>query len=151
MQATPAPPGIAAAPGEAGNRRSRWDRNPQRRREDGVGYQRGGDEVLRLFEVDPRSRLTTEEAVRRQPKFEFNRITQRSLCNESRLTHEVGVRGRRVPFASTPVRHRLFHSAPIGGESGLRILGVATTGFSAVVIEKRLRCGRVRGDRAFPE
>jgi cation-transporting ATPase F len=41
--------------------------------------------------------------------------------------------------------NRLFHTAPISGESWLRIVGVASLAFVAVEFEKWLRFGRDRG------
>ena len=46
---------------------------------------------------------------------------------------------------------RLFHTAPISGESWLRILGVAATVFAIVELEKWIRFGRGRAEHALPE
>ncbi len=48
-------------------------------------------------------------------------------------------------FTYAPVMNRLFHSAPLGAESWLRIVGVAVVAFVAVEFEKWLRFGRRRG------
>src|SRR5688572_13810407 len=52
-------------------------RSETRQKEDDIWHQMHGDEALRLLEVDPRTGLTTAEALRRQAKFGFNTITQR--------------------------------------------------------------------------
>jgi cation-transporting P-type ATPase F len=51
--------------------------------------------------------------------------------------------GAQLLFTYAPVMNRLFHTAPIGAESWLRILGVAAFAWTAVEIEKwlRLRAG----------
>jgi cation-transporting ATPase F len=54
-------------------------------------------------------------------------------------------------FTYTPVMNRLFHTAPISGESWLRISGVAIAVFVIVEVEKWIRYGRGRGDHALPE
>ena len=54
-------------------------------------------------------------------------------------------------FTYTPVMNRLFHTAPIGADAWLRILGVAAAVFIIVEVEKWLRYGRGRGDHALPE
>jgi magnesium-transporting ATPase (P-type) len=54
-------------------------------------------------------------------------------------------------FTYAPVMNRLFHSAPISGESWLRIVGVAVTVFVIVELEKWVRYGRGRGKHKLPE
>ena len=51
----------------------------------------------------------------------------------------------------TPVMNTLFHTAPISGESWLRIAGVAVIVFVLVEFEKWMRYGHGRGDHAVPE
>ncbi len=45
--------------------------------------------------------------------------------------------------------NKLFHTAPIGAESWLRIVAVAATAFVAVEIEKWIRFGGRRGEHAI--
>ena len=54
-------------------------------------------------------------------------------------------------FTYAPVMNTLFHTAPISGESWLRMIGVAAVVFVVVEIEKWLRYGRGRSDRNLPE
>jgi len=54
-------------------------------------------------------------------------------------------------FTYTPLMNKLFHTAPISGESWLRILAVAGVSFAAVEFEKWIRFGRPRGEHAIPE
>ncbi len=54
-------------------------------------------------------------------------------------------------FTYAPVMNKLFKTAPIGGESWLRIAGVAAIVFVVVEIEKWMRYGHGRGDHAVPE
>lgn len=54
-------------------------------------------------------------------------------------------------FTYAPVMNALFHTAPISGESWLRMVGVAAIVFVAVEVEKWLRYGHGRGDHAVPE
>ena len=54
-------------------------------------------------------------------------------------------------FTYTPVMNKLFHTAPIGAESWLRIAAVATVAFLAVEFEKWIRFGGRRGEHAIPE
>lgn len=59
--------------------------------------------------------------------------------------------GAQLLFTYVPVFNRLFHTAPISGESWLRIAGVATLAFAAVELEKWLRFGRHRDAAVIPE
>jgi len=54
-------------------------------------------------------------------------------------------------FTYAPVMNKLFQTAPISGESWLRIVGVAAIVFVVVEIEKWMRYGRGRSDHAVPE
>ena len=54
-------------------------------------------------------------------------------------------------FTYAPVMNALFHTAPISGESWLRMVGVAAIVFVAVEVEKWLRYSHGRGDHAVPE
>ena len=59
--------------------------------------------------------------------------------------------GAQLLFTYAPVMNRLFHTAPIQGESWLRIVGVAATAFVAVEFEKWIRFGRGRGEHSIAE
>jgi Ca2+-transporting ATPase len=59
--------------------------------------------------------------------------------------------GGQLFFTYAPVMHALFHTAPIGAESWLRIAGVAAVAFAAVELEKWIRYGGRRGEHATPE
>jgi len=54
-------------------------------------------------------------------------------------------------FTYTPLMNTLFHTAPISGESWLRILAVAAASFVAVEFEKWIRFGRHRDAHRIPE
>jgi len=54
-------------------------------------------------------------------------------------------------FTYTPLMNTLFHTAPISGESWLRILGVVAVSTLAVELEKWLRFGRHRDSHVIPE
>lgn len=54
-------------------------------------------------------------------------------------------------FTYAPVMNTLFHTAPISGESWLRMVSVAAIVFVVVEIEKWMRYGHGRGDHAVPE
>ena len=54
-------------------------------------------------------------------------------------------------FTYVPVMNLLFHTAPMSGESWLRITYVAAIVFSVVEVEKWLRYGHSRGDLLVPE
>ena len=54
-------------------------------------------------------------------------------------------------FTYAPVMNRLFHTAPIGVEAWIRILGVTAVVFVIVELEKWLRYGRGRSASLTPE
>ena len=56
--------------------------------------------------------------------------------------------GAQLLFTYTPVMNRLFHTAPMHGESWLRIVGVAALVFISVELEKWIRFGRGRGEHS---
>ena len=58
--------------------------------------------------------------------------------------------GAQFLLTYVPVMNRLFHTAPIGAGSWLRIVAVATIAFVAVEIEKWIRHGRRRDNAAMP-
>ncbi len=54
-------------------------------------------------------------------------------------------------FTYTPIMNELFHSAPISGESWLRIVAIAFIAFAAVELEKWIRFGHHRDNYALPD
>lgn len=54
-------------------------------------------------------------------------------------------------FTYVPLMNSLFHTAPMSGESWLRITYVAAIVFSVVEVEKWMRYGHGRGDLLVPE
>jgi cation-transporting ATPase F len=54
-------------------------------------------------------------------------------------------------FTYAPIMNRMFHTAPISGETWLRVVAVAAASFLAVEFEKWVRFGRGRGEHALPE
>ncbi|MBI5773052.1 MAG: cation-transporting P-type ATPase [Verrucomicrobia bacterium] len=67
------------------------------------------------------------------------------------IAGSLGTLAAQLLFTYAPVMNRLFHSAPIGGESWLRIAAVAGLAFLAVELEKWIRFGGRRGEHAIPE
>ncbi|MEO7099651.1 MAG: HAD-IC family P-type ATPase [Luteolibacter sp.] len=59
--------------------------------------------------------------------------------------------GAQILFTHAPLMNLLFHSAPIGTASWMRIVGVAAAAFIVVELEKWIRFGGHRGERAIPE
>jgi len=59
--------------------------------------------------------------------------------------------GAQLLFTYAPLMNKLFHSAPISGESWVRIVVVAVVSFAAVEFEKWIRFGRGRAVSAIPE
>jgi hypothetical protein len=47
--------------------------------------------------------------------------------------------------------NKLFHSAPMAGESWLRIVAVAFIAFAAVELEKWIRFGHHRDNHVLPD
>ena len=58
--------------------------------------------------------------------------------------------GAQLLFTYAPLLNRLFHTAPIRGETWLRIASVALVVFTAVELEKWLRFGRGRAATVLP-
>jgi magnesium-transporting ATPase (P-type) len=58
--------------------------------------------------------------------------------------------GAQLLLTYTPVMNNLFHTAPLGVESWLRIAGVAAITFVAVEFEKWIRFGHGRGEHSIP-
>ena len=67
------------------------------------------------------------------------------------IAGSVTMLGAQLLFTYAPVMNKLFHTAPIGFESWLRIAAVATVAFLAVELEKWIRFGGRRGEHATPE
>lgn len=65
------------------------------------------------------------------------------------IAGSLGMVGAQLLFTYVPVMHRLFHSAPIGAGSWLRIVGFAAVVFVAVEIEKWIRFRRGRDTTAL--
>ena len=73
------------------------------------------------------------------------------LGNRLALGGALAMLGAQVVFTYAPLMNKLFHTAPIGAESWLRIAVVAVTAFAAVELEKWIRFGGRRGEHAIPE
>jgi calcium-translocating P-type ATPase len=73
------------------------------------------------------------------------------FTNKWAITGSLAMLVAQLLFTYAPVMNRLFHTAPIDAESWLRITGVAAVAFVAVELEKWMRFGRHRGDRAVSE
>jgi magnesium-transporting ATPase (P-type) len=58
--------------------------------------------------------------------------------------------GAQLLFTYAPLMNELFHTAPLGTASWLRITAVAATAFAAVELEKWIRFGGRRGEHAIP-
>ncbi|MDD5678202.1 MAG: cation-transporting P-type ATPase [Kiritimatiellae bacterium] len=67
------------------------------------------------------------------------------------ITGSLAMTGAQLLFTYAPVMNKLFHTAPIGADSWLRIGAVACVAFVAVEIEKWIRYGRRRGEYVVPE
>jgi hypothetical protein len=67
------------------------------------------------------------------------------------LTFPLAMLAAQLLFTYTPVMNKLFHSAPISGESWLRIAAVAAVAFAVVELEKWIRFGRHSASHAIPE
>jgi len=73
------------------------------------------------------------------------------LSNRWAVYGSLAMLGAQLLLTYLPVMNQLFHTAPIGAESWLRIVGVAAVAFAVVEFEKWLRFGRGRGSHALPE
>jgi Ca2+-transporting ATPase len=71
------------------------------------------------------------------------------LANRWALVGASAMIGCQLLFTYVPMMNKLFHSAPIGVESWLRISAVALLCFTIVEIEKWVRYGRGRGQNAL--
>jgi hypothetical protein len=59
--------------------------------------------------------------------------------------------GAQLFFTYAPLMNKLFHTAPIGTASWLRIGIVAVIVFAAVELEKWIRFGGRRGEHPIPD
>jgi Ca2+-transporting ATPase len=73
------------------------------------------------------------------------------LTNGWTIVGSLAMLGAQLLFTHVPVMNKLFHSAPISGESWLRIAAVAAVAFAAVELEKWIRFGRRRDHHTTPE
>ena len=73
------------------------------------------------------------------------------LSNPWAMAGALAMLGVQLLFTYAPVMNALFHSAPLSGESWLRIFAVAAVAFTVVEMEKWIRYGRGRGEHALPE
>ena len=73
------------------------------------------------------------------------------LANRWAVAGALAMLGAQLLFTYAPVMNLLFHSAPIGGESWLRIIGVAVAAVGIVEFEKWIRFGGRRSTHAIPE
>jgi len=71
--------------------------------------------------------------------------------NRLALIGAAAMLGAQLFFTYAPVMNHLFHTAPLGAESWLRIAAVAVAAFVAVELEKWIRFGGRRGERAIPD
>ncbi len=72
------------------------------------------------------------------------------LTNRWTLVGSLAMLGAQLLLTYVPVMNRLFHTAPISGESWMRILAVACASFVVVEVEKWIRFGGRRGEHAIP-
>jgi magnesium-transporting ATPase (P-type) len=68
------------------------------------------------------------------------------FTNRAAIAGVLAMLGAQLLFTYLPVLNRLFHSAPVGVGSWLRIAGVAASAFVAVEFEKWFRFGGGRTD-----
>ena len=73
------------------------------------------------------------------------------LSNRWAFAGALGMVGAQLVFTYAPIMNRLFHTAPISGESWMRICGVAAAVFGIVELEKWIRYGRGRAKQIPPE
>ena len=72
------------------------------------------------------------------------------LTNRWTIVGSLAMLGAQLLFTYVPVMNKLFHTAPLGAESWLRIAAVAGVAFAAVELEKWIRFGGKRGKNAIP-
>jgi len=73
------------------------------------------------------------------------------FANRLAICGALAMLGAQLLFTYAPLMNKLFHTAPIGTASWLRIGIVAVTAFAAVELEKWIRFGGRRGQHAIPD
>jgi Ca2+-transporting ATPase len=73
------------------------------------------------------------------------------FSNRPALVGAVGMLGLQLLLTYSPLMNRLFHTAPIGIASWLRIAAVTLVAFAVVELEKWIRFDGTRGESALPE
>ncbi|WP_414660281.1 cation-translocating P-type ATPase [Horticoccus sp. 23ND18S-11] len=73
------------------------------------------------------------------------------FTNRWTLLGALAMLGAQLLLTYAPAMNLLFHTAPLGGASWLRLAGVTAAAFVAVEVEKWIRFGGRRGERALPQ
>jgi len=73
------------------------------------------------------------------------------FTNRAAIIGSVAMIAAQLCFTYAPVMNKLFHTAPIGTVTWLRIAAVAATSFATVEFEKWVRFGGQRAKPAMPE
>lgn len=73
------------------------------------------------------------------------------LTNGWTIVGSLAMLGAQLLFTYVSVMNKLFHSAPVSGESWLRIDAVSAGEFAAAELGKWIRLGRRRDNYTMPE